>query len=96
MAKCSKCSKSQSRLNNGGLCRSCFQKKPNNDNANGNNELNSSNTIIETNKILGAEQANDRTMIDLIKDNMLNERKWNDDMQSILKNKLDFFGKKLL
>ena len=95
MPNCCKCNKQQSRLNKGGLCKSCFHKKINPATPNDNNEsiLNNNNGITDVNY---DDQSNDRTMIDIIKQNMLNERKWNEDMQIILKEQLEFLRQEMV
>ena len=55
-------------------------------------ECNDSVHSIDIKKTSGtnSEPANDRSIIDLIKDNMFKEKKWNDGIQSILKDQVDF------
>ena len=45
---------------------------------------------INTTADINSEPANDRSFIDLIKDNMCKEKKWNDEIQVILKYQVEF------
>ena len=64
------------------------------------NDYNKYNTINDTTNgntdVMETEQACDRTMIDLIKENMSKERKWNNDMQIVLKEEIEFLRYELV
>ena len=71
MPNCSKCNKSQSRLNRGDLCKECFDiyKK---------SQLNIENTIV-LDDINGNSINSDRSIIEMIKEHMLHETQWHNE-----------------
>lgn len=82
MPNCCKCNKQQSLLNKGALCKNCKKIYPVISNVNESN--------------LNTDQNNDRTMIDIIKENMLSERKWNDDIRLLLKDQVEFLRQEIV
>ena len=88
MPKCSNCSHAQSRLSKSGLCKSC----------NNNNiypivsvippEYNNLNKIKETH--LSDELDDDRTIIELTKTNMVQDKARNDEIINLLKSHIEF------
>ena len=76
MPSCGNCSKVQSKLCKGALCKPCFNKNINGDsiaiNIDGNDSLN-----------------RDRLVIDMIKENMTQERQWNAEIILLLKDSIE-------
>ena len=76
MPNCSKCSKSQAKLNKGALCKSCFQKKIN--------------KIMDTSAaIVREDEIHERNIIDLIKENMSQEKMLSSEIINILKDQIE-------
>ena len=94
MPKCNKCNASQSRMNKGGLCKGCFQKKINPSIAN--TEDNDCNISKSGDKINYHDPTNDNNMIEFIKDSMIKEKKFNDDLQKILIDQVEFLKKEII
>ena len=109
MPLCSKCNKAQSRLNKGGLCKQCLQLKINPENADvRNNDINPD--IVEKSATSNYQEDindkpiynyqddinNDISFIEIIKENMSRERIWNEDVQLILKDQIDFLKKEII
>ena len=80
MPNCSKCSNSQAKLNKGALCKPCFQKKIH-------KVLDSSITSLDDD-IINTEDLHERDLINLIKDNMAQEKMFNTEIVTILKEQI--------
>ena len=99
MPKCCNCKKTQARLNKGGFCKACYQHKDNPIITDGvinikdiNSTVNMDGSIEDGNY----EIVNDRNVINLFKESMLNERKWNEDMQLVLKQQVEFLQQEII
>ena len=111
MPKCCKCQAGQSRLNKGSLCKACFKKKKkkinpadnNIDNiyssdidstSNGHPEIFADNTLknIGTNS---SESSKDKEIINLIMENMTREKSWNNEIQTMLKQQIEFLKQEI-
>lgn len=83
MPNCSKCNGAQAKLNKGALCKSCNEKKI---------DINKNNDSIE-NEINGENcenVSNDRTVLEIIKEHMMQEKKWIEEFQKSMKDQIDF------
>ena len=76
MPSCSNCSKVQAKLCKGAVCKPCFNKKINGDS-------------MATNIDVGDSLSSDRLVIDMIKENMTQERQWNAEIISHLKDSIE-------
>ena len=89
MPKCVICANVHAKLNKGNLCKQCFNEKDNslyntiNDNTN-DTSLNDG-TVID-----------DRAIMDIIKENMAQERKWNEGMTMVLKNQIEYLKTEII
>ena len=97
MPKCCKCSKSQAKLNKGGFCKACFKIKYNPEIIESVIKMSNSTENIDESIDMGHDETiNDRCMINVIKQSMLSERKWNDEMQVILKQQVEFLQNEII
>lgn len=99
MPKCSNCNKTQARFNKRGLCIICknINSKDININDNASSSIDSNfNNILETKESNDHDPINDRKIIDLFKDNMIKEKTWNDEMQNLLKEQIEFLKSELI
>lgn len=97
MPKCCKCGKPQAKLNKGGFCKACFKIKYNPEIIESVIKMtNSTDNIDESIDLDHDEAINDRCMINVIKQSMLSERKWNDEMQAILKQQVEFLQNEII
>ena len=92
---CCNCYTGQSRLNKGALCKNCFQKKVKSVDRNVESNGSVHSIDIKTTNDINSEPANDKSIIDLIKDNMCKEKKWNDEIQVILKDQVEFLKQEI-
>ena len=96
MPKCSKCNTFQSRLNKGALCKQCFNKKIKpaiaNEKVKENNNFENKNDSLDD---INYDSTNDRSIIDIIKESMIKERKLNADTESILLNQVEFLKQEI-
>ena len=97
MPKCENCSNAQAKLNNGKLCKTCFI------NCNKTDTINDIQLDITEKDKDDADLFNffdinsqERTIVDVLKNNMVHERKRDDELIMLLKEQLDFFKKELL
>ena len=87
MPKCVICENVQAKLNKGDLCKDCFNEKDNRSviceytNDNSSNDV----TIID-----------DRTIMDIIKENMTQERRWNEEMTIVLKDQIEYLKDEII
>ena len=91
MPKCSNCNTTQSRLNKGGLCKRCFQKKINPTITKADDNKHSTN-MKETNDHASTKDS----LMEVMKDSMIKEKKLNEDMQKILMDQVEFLKKEIL
>ena len=89
MPKCNKCSKSQSKLNKGGLCKECLNKKINGFNGDTNESIIVYETVDQT-------KEDDKYFIDIMKDHMMREKELSNDMIEHLKEEVRFLKDELL
>ena len=91
MPKCVNCSNKQSKLNRGRLCRACF---------NNINDVNKTNSLTcedaNTDDVVNEPSFNDRQIIDLIKENMTQEKKWNEERTQLLLSQIEFLKSEIL
>ena len=88
MPKCGNCNTTQSRLNKGGLCKGCFHKKINP-------------TIINSDDNKQSKETNDRastkdSLMEVMKENMITEKKLNENMQKILMDQVEFLKNEIV
>ena len=76
MPSCSNCSKVQAKLCKGALCKPCLNKKINGDS-------------MAINIDVGDSLSSNRLVIDMIKENMTQERQWNAEIISHLKDSIE-------
>ena len=90
MPKCSNCSKPQSKLNKGALCKECFNNKINKTVCNETIE-----PVFESEAITGTID-DDRYLVDIMKDYMMRERELKDDLIKHLKEEVLYLKDELL
>ena len=81
MPNCSKCSNSQARLNKGALCKTCFQRKI--------HKVMNSSRDNGTNEDINIAEVHEREVINLIKDNMSQEKAFNSEIVTLLKEQIE-------
>ena len=96
MPKCGKCNNIQSRLNKGALCKACFHKKINPSVSDVYNDDSISEKLDDSIDSNFEEISNNRSIIDIIKNNMSQERKWSEEMQMVLKDQIDFLKQEII
>ena len=97
MPKCCKCSKTQAKLNKGGLCKACFKIKYNPEIIESVIKItDSADDINESIDMDHNEIISDCCTINVIKQSMLSERKCNDEMQAILKQQVEFLQNEII
>ena len=84
------CSTTQNKLNKGKLCKACFneEKIPPNNKQNAENPINEkvNGTTADDKDV----SLNDRKIIDLIKQNMYQEKQWHAEVVPLLKDQISF------
>ena len=90
MSKCVNCSNKQSKLNRGKFCQVCF---------NDINCVNKNNSTFEhknTDEVINETSFNDRQIIDMIKENMIQEKKSNEERTQLLVDQIEFLKSEIL
>ena len=87
MPKCVICENVQAKLNKRNLCKDCFNEKDNRSVISEYTNDNSSNDVT----IIG-----DRTIMDIIKENMTQERRWNEEMAIVLKDQIEYLKDEII
>ena len=82
MPKCTKCNYTQSRLNKGALCKRCFQQKIN--------------PVNPVNEASIDKSCDDRSILDLIKGSMLQEKECNAEIKHILQEQITFLKQEIV
>ena len=97
MPKCIKCHSSQSKLNTGALCKPCFNKKMNPAELMEPSDIEAINTKEDdSNSFLMTSQENERNIYVVIKDNIIKEKSWNDEIRTILKDQVVFLKQEII
>ena len=84
MPNCSKCNAVQSKLNKGELCKKCF-----NDKINPTDNINNTNNTVNDDPI-EIDPMDDRSIIDLFKSQMIKEAQWNNEINQVLYDQIDY------
>lgn len=77
MPKCSKCNAVQAQLNKGALCKKCF-----------NNKINPTDVNMINDESIEIDPISDRSIIDLIKSQMVKETQWNNEINQVFKDQI--------
>ena len=95
MSKCVICANVPVKLNKGNLCKECLNEKGNS--AENTPVLyntmsdNTNDTCLNDGTVI-----DDRAIMDIIKENMTQEKKWNEEMTMILKNQIEYLKTKII